>query len=160
MPHPDVRRVYYANYPASFAGAGWGFAVETGTHLLRLILSGLFDEYPNLRLILGHMGELLPYCLTRIERWLSPDNRHLERRVTDYIKENVWITTAGAFDTPAFLCARQALGIDRLLFSVDYPFDDNLRGVEFLHQLPITDNERELVAHRNADALLRLVPAT
>ena len=156
MPHPQVADVYYAPYAPSFAGAGWGFAVETGTHALRLILSGLFDEFPRLKLILGHMGELLPYCLTRIDRWLTPDFAHLQRSVTDYIKQNVWITTAGAFDAAAFICASHSMGIDRILFSVDYPFDDNHVGVEFLERLPISDHDRAKVAHTNADSLLRL----
>jgi predicted TIM-barrel fold metal-dependent hydrolase len=103
------------------------------------------------------MGELLPYCLGRIERWLGRDFGHLERRVTDYIQQNVWITTAGAFDVPAFICASHSLGVDRILFSVDYPFDDNGSGVEFLRRLPISDHDRDKVAHGNADALLRLV---
>ena len=156
MPPAVITEVYYAPYPPSFAGAGWGFAVETGTHALRLILSGLFDAYPRLKLILGHMGELLPYCLTRINRWLTPDFAHLQRPVTDYITQNFWITTAGAFDAAAFICASHSMGIDRILFSVDYPFDSNQSGVEFLHRLPISDHDRAKVAHSNADTLLRL----
>jgi predicted TIM-barrel fold metal-dependent hydrolase len=159
MPPPQVADVYYAPYAPSFAGAGWGFAVETGTHMLRLILSGLFDAFPRLKVILGHMGELLPYCLTRIDRWLTPDSAHLQRPVTDYIKQNVWITTAGAFDVPAFICASHSMGIDRILFSVDYPFDDNRSGVEFLGRLPISEHDRAKVAHVNADTLLGLTAA-
>lgn len=160
MPPAQITEVYYAPYGPSFAGAGWGFAVETATHTLRLILSGLFDAFPRLKLILGHMGELLPYCLTRINRWLTPDSAHLQRPVTDYIKQNIWITTAGAFDAPAFICASHSIGIDRILFSVDYPFDDNQLGVEFLRRLPISDHDRTKVAHANADALLRLVTSS
>jgi len=160
MPPLAISDVYYAPYSPSFAGAGWGFAVETGTHTLRLILSGLFDAFPRLKLILGHMGELLPYCLSRIDRWLTPDFAHLERPVADYITQNIWITTAGAFDAPAFIGASHSMGIDRILFSVDYPFDDNHRGIEFLQQLPISDHDREKVAHGNAENLLRLSTAS
>jgi len=118
FPHPAVTDTYYQEYRADFPGlptAGWGFGVETATQAIRLVLSGAFDAYPNLKIILGHMGEGLPFSLWRIDHALSrPSNRPLSFR--EQFSAHFWITTSGNFSTPALLCSMLELGVDRIMF--------------------------------------------
>jgi predicted TIM-barrel fold metal-dependent hydrolase len=139
--------VYYRDYPAMITGS-WGWQVETGTHLLRLICGGVFDRHPRLKIIVGHMGELVPYNLKRINlavtmgHWLiasqekkttdSEERIGMQKSLSYYMHQNVFITTSGVFDQVAFNCAFAQLGIDNILFSVDDPFSDNFEAVDFL----------------------------
>src|SRR5207302_10838119 len=124
IPHPAVIEAYYKDYVAQYPSllrAAWGFTVETATQGIRLVLSGVFDAYPNLKIILGHLGEGLPFTLWRIDESLSrPGNKPIKFRET--FSSHVWITTSGFFSTPALLCSMMELGVDRILFSIDYPF--------------------------------------
>ncbi len=159
-PTAEVMRAYYAGFetPVSLAlaTAGWGWHAETGLHVLRLILGGVFDRFPSLQVIIGHMGENIPFSLARADERLSPVATGLKRRVGDYFRENFYITTSGYFTDPPLLCALMVLGADRIMFSVDYPFSDNLRGRTFLDHAPISEADREKIAHGNAERLLGL----
>ena len=126
-PLPSQRRIY-EGYPA-LIGSAWGFAHETGTHAVRLMLSGLFDRYPNLRIILGHLGEGLPHLLPRLE-WRLHKQHHglgagkLKKKVSEYFSENFYVTTSGHFNTKTLLNALAEIGVERMMFSVDYPYED------------------------------------
>ena len=126
--------------------------------MLRLIVSGLFDRLPGLQLIIGHMGEGVPYALARSSSVLSRAAPGLKQPVADYFHTNVHVTTSGYFTLPPFRCALEVVGIDRLLYSVDYPFSPNTRGQEYLRSLAdvLTEDQLARFTHRNAEALLRL----
>jgi predicted TIM-barrel fold metal-dependent hydrolase len=164
-PPPAVQSAYYSGLPGDtgmlLSIAGWGWHAENGLHLLRLILSGVLDRLPNLQVIVGHMGEGVPYALARSNAILSPAARHLKRSVTETILAQVHVTTSGYFTRPPFDCARLVLGLDHLMYSVDYPFSPNTRGRDFLATLQstqpaLTTSEMETLTHSNAERLLRL----
>jgi 2,3-dihydroxybenzoate decarboxylase len=141
------------------AGPAWGWGAEVASHALRLIFGGVFDRLPGVNIILGHMGEGLPYWTTRLDsRWavVNKRGRHLDRRPSDYIRENVIVTTSGVCHVPALRCAIDTVGIDRVLFSADYPMEELGEAVDFLMTAPLTDEERAKIAHRNAESLLGL----
>jgi predicted TIM-barrel fold metal-dependent hydrolase len=161
VPPKGVRAAYYDGLPdeASFglAIAGWGWHAEVAVHILRLALSGALDRHPRLKLLIGHMGEGLPTMMERIERVFSAySSTHLERNVARAIVEQVWVSTSGFTNMPAFLSAFLTFGADRILFSVDYPFGHNVAAVTFLKNLPVSHEDRQKIAHQNADALLGL----
>jgi len=157
-PPPAVRQAYFEGLPeavaATLAGPGWGWHAETALHVLRMVVAGVFDRHPSLQLIVGHMGENLPFSLSRADATLSPVADHLQRRVADYVHEHLWVTTSAYFTLPPFECARSVIGIDRMLFSVDYPFADPVAGRRFLDSLPVPPADREKLAHANAERLL------
>src|SRR5262249_113540 len=132
VPHSAVVEAYYRDYVKDFPAlltAAWGFTVETATHGIRLVLSGVFDVYPDVKIMLGHMGEGLPFLLWRINHALSrPGNRPISFR--DQFSQHFYITTSGNFSTPALLCSMMELGVDRILFSVDWPFVQNIPGTK------------------------------
>jgi len=156
-----VRRAYYDGLPGqishAMAASAWGWHIETALQVLRLALSGALDRHPNLKIIIGHMGEALPFMLARAEEKLANEAaKSLRRTLTETILDQVWITTSGFFTIPPFLCALQTFGVDRILFSVDYPYSTNAAGRAFLDGLPVSPLDREKIAHGNADRLLRL----
>jgi uncharacterized protein len=160
-PPPDeVKKAYYGGLPGDLgfvlSTAGWGWHAETGMHCLRLIVSGLFDRFPKLKIIIGHMGEALPFYIVRAEDFLARSTTHLKRRVSEYFREHFYITTSGCFTLPPFLCALQAVGADRILFSVDYPYNSNTLGRAFLNALPVNAEELAKISHGNAEHLLKL----
>lgn len=159
-PPAAVRAAYYGDLPADvsavLATSGWGWHAETGLHALRLILAGVFDRLPTLQLIIGHMGEMIPFMLERSNDTLTPVASHLERPVAEYFVRHFHITTSGFFSEPPLLLAMQVMGADRILFSVDYPFSANERGRDFLERAPISPADKEKIAHLNAERLLRL----
>ncbi len=163
MPPAEVMSVYFGGLPGevanTLAGSGWGWHAETGLHALRLIASGTMDRYPGLKIIIGHMGENLPFSLARADKTLNPV-AGLPRRISEYFTANFYVTTSGYFTVPPFQCAMSVLGIDRLLFSVDYPFADNAAARQFLDTLPISEPDREKLAHGNAERVLGLPPGT
>ncbi|MDH4190922.1 MAG: amidohydrolase family protein [Betaproteobacteria bacterium] len=158
MPHPAVIEAYYKDYVKDFPTiltAGWGFTVETATQGIRLVLSGVFDAYPRLKIILGHLGESLPFSLWRIDDSLSREgNRRIAFR--DCFREHFYITTSGNFSTPALLCSMMEMGFDRIMFSVDWPFMENARGTKWMNELPISDEDRTKIQSGNARRLLRM----
>jgi 2,3-dihydroxybenzoate decarboxylase len=143
-------------YP-EMQGAVWGWDTDNSTHFLRLVLSGLFDRYPRLTIILGHMGELLPYYLWRIDRRIAAvGGGGLKRKPSEYFRSNLLITTAGVCQDSSLLCALAEMGDDRVLFSVDYPFEDAKLASAWIDAAPITDEQREKVCHGNAERALRI----
>jgi predicted TIM-barrel fold metal-dependent hydrolase len=158
-PHPAVMDAWFAPYTKDGLHlASWGFGVETGTHALRLIYSGLFDRFPRLQMILGHLGEMLPFAAHRIDRYFGLGGSglsHLAAAPSHYLRNNFYVTTSGNFSPAAFACTLEVVGPDRLMFSVDYPMDDNVAGAEFLANLPIDDEVRRKVAGGNALSLFR-----
>ncbi|HEV7422440.1 MAG TPA: amidohydrolase family protein [Mycobacterium sp.] len=136
-------------------GATWGWAFETGTHVLRLVMAGLFDAFPSLKIIVGHMGEMLPYGLWRLDdRYeLLGSPCALTHPPSYYVKRNVYVTTAGVNSYEPFQCVHSVMGIDHILFSVDYPYQYADQAVAFTDSLPIGDFERELLYHGNAERL-------
>lgn len=145
-------------------GPMWSWGIDTSTHVLRLIFGGVFDDFPSAKLLLGHMGEGLPYALWRLDSRWDFHNRHgitldLEYP-SHYLRRNLWVTTSGVCDDPPLRCAIDALGIDRVLFATDYPFEDLGTACAFIESAQMTDHERRRVTHQNAEELLRLTPAT
>lgn len=154
-PHPAVFEAYFKDYPV-LGYAPWGYAIETGTHVLRLILSGLFDEFPRLKMVIGHMGELIPFGLWRADGRLTPKYAHLKKSVRNYFLDHFSVTTAGVFSTPELMCTASVIGYDNMLFSVDYPFESNVEGVRWFNGLEIAESDRHKLAHGNAERLLKL----
>jgi len=158
VPHPAVVEAYYKDYLKAFPQlltAAWGFTVETATQGVRLVLSGVFDAYPRLKIILGHLGESLPFSLWRIDMALS---RGADRPSAfgDTFREHFWITTSGNFSTPALLCCVMEMGADRILFSVDWPFVPNPPGTKWMETVPLGTADREKILSGNAKRLLRM----
>ena len=157
LPQRAVIDAYYKDYAQKHPGilrAAWGFTVETATQGIRFVLSGVFDKHPGLKIVLGHMGEGLPFLLWRISHGLRATMR--EKTFRDIFCEHFWITTSGFFSDPALLCCVMEMGIDRILFSVDYPFAENPPGTEWLKTLPISGEDRAKLLHGNAQRLLKL----
>ena len=161
-PPPEVvRKAYFSGLAPEVAMllsiAGWQWHAELGLHTLRLIVSGLFDKLPELELIIGHMGEGLPYAMARSSGILSGP-AHLRQTVADYFKTNIHITTSGYFTQPPLQCALEVAGIDRTMFSVDYPFSGNERGRKFLEDAAQTLSAPELekLAGGNAAKVLKI----
>jgi predicted TIM-barrel fold metal-dependent hydrolase len=125
-------------------------------HVIRLILSGAFDRYPGLQLVIGHLGETLPFMLPRLERALPTELTRLDRPVGAYLRENVHYTFSGLNWTPAFLDLLLQVGADRIMFSTDYPYASMTEARTFLDRLPVSPAEKERIAHGNAERLLRL----
>jgi predicted TIM-barrel fold metal-dependent hydrolase len=157
-PLPSQRRIY-EGYPV-LADSPWGFGAETAAHTLRLILSGLFDRFPRLRIILGHMGEGLPFLLPRVEHRLrhsSPEVRGRQLQpVTFYLRENFYLTTAGAFRTQALIDTLLEIGSDRVLFSVDSPYETAQEQSDWFESLPISETDRRKIGRLNALQLMGL----
>ena len=160
QPPAELRSLLYSDLPGPVAGAlasnAWGWHAEAGLHALRLVVSGVFERHPGLKLIVGHGGEMIPFMLARIDDTLPPALTGLPEPPSSYFRRHVWITTSGMFSVPPVMCAVAVLGIDRVLFSVDYPFGANARGRELLDKLPISPAGKEKVAGANAASLLRL----
>ena len=159
-PPAVVYDTYYAGLPGDCGHPlsinGWGWHTETGLHVLRLILSGLFDRFPAQQVIIGHMGEDLPYSLARATGVLTPVAKHLQRPLHEYFHNNIHVTTSGYFTIEPFECALKIVGIDRLLYSIDYPFSAVTKGQAFLDLLALTPPDRVKFASGNAKRLLKL----
>lgn len=155
-PPQPVMDAYYSGLPGPLgfllSTAGWGW----GMHCLRLIISGVFDRFPKLKIIIGHMGENLPFSIARSEMVFGRGAPNLQRSVREYFCEHFYLTTSGYFTTPPFLCMQQVVGIDRIMFSVDYPFSANTLGREFLDNLAVGPVDMEKITHLNAERLLKL----
>jgi uncharacterized protein len=141
---------------AMLAGGGWGWHIETALHLVRMILGGVFDRHPKLQVVIGHLGESLPFMLPRLDKIMSTELTKLERPVAAYLRENVHYTFGG-FNYPAtFLDLLLEVGVGRIMFSVDYPYGAMAQAHAFLQQLPVSSEDRERIAHGNAEKLLGL----
>ncbi len=159
-PLPQVREPYYGglgkDLSARLSLFGWGWHNEAGVHVIRLMLSGAFDRHRDLQVISGHWGEMVPFYLQRMDDAMPADLTGLSRTLTDTYRQHVYVTPSGMLNLPHFTFIRDVLGIDRMMFSVDYPYLTNTGARRFLQTLPINDDEKAKFAHRNAEDLLRL----
>ena len=164
IPPADMIKPYLA-YPG-LATAMSGFAAEASLHAMRLICSGVFDIYPGLKIILGHLGEALPFWLWRLDSRFQEEKasdpasaeayKNLQKNPSQYFKDNFFVTTSGMFWEPVLTFTCSVLGIDKVLFAVDYPYESIKEAVEFIDSIPMGDNDKEQVCHLNAEKLLRL----
>lgn len=147
----------YQGHPWLY-GSAWAFSVETGTHALRLMGSGLFDRHPGIRVILGHLGELLPFNIWRTDHRLAvaPRGLDVQHSFGHYLRRNFYLTTSGNFRSPALLNTIQEVGADRLLFSADYPFEDLRHAATWFDGLELNENDLEKIGRTNAQRLLGL----
>jgi 2,3-dihydroxybenzoate decarboxylase len=158
QPHPGVIDIYYGDYVEQYPWlirAGWGYTVETATQGIRMVLAGVFDAYPRLKIILGHMGEGLPFHVWRVSQALSREGA-AAKTFRDYFCEHFYITTSGFFSSPALLCCIMELGADRIMFSVDYPFIDNLSAARWMDNAPVGPEDKKKILSGNARRLLKL----
>jgi predicted TIM-barrel fold metal-dependent hydrolase len=158
-PNAQVNAVYYQDYVKDFplvARPAWGYTVETATQAIRLILSGVFEKHPNLKVILGHFGETLPFLLWRIDSALRrPGGKQVDFR--GIFCKNFYVTTSGFFSNPALLCTMMEMGIDHILFAVDWPFVlDNKPAVDWIAGAPISADDKAKILSGNAKRLLRM----
>ena len=149
----------YVDHPW-LIGPTWQFAIETSAHALRLIGSGLFDAHPRLRIILGHLGEGLTFYLWRLDNrnnWMKKPNPYAaKKRVADYFRSNFHVTTSGHYSTPAFMNAITEIGVERVMFSVDYPFEDISDAATWFDALPLGEADRRKIGRTNALRLFNL----
>jgi predicted TIM-barrel fold metal-dependent hydrolase len=160
VPPPAVVEASFGGFSppvtAMFASAGWGWHIETGVHLLRMILGGVFDRHPKLQVVIGHLGEGIPFMMPRLQKNFPTEMTKLARPMGDYLRENVHYTFGG-FNFPAtFLDLLLEVGADRIMFSVDYPYGSMTEARAFLEQLPVTAADKERIAHGNAERLYGL----
>lgn len=156
--HPGVQEAYYAPYAHEYTTlpqAALGFTCEMMTAAVRLVLSGVFEAHPNLKLVLGHMGEGLPFLLERVDESLARNTKGV-RRFRDTFCRGFHITTSANFSTPALLCAMMEMGVDRILYAIDWPFIGNEEGRRWIDGAPISADDRAKILHRNARKLLKL----
>lgn len=157
-PLPRDAKIYEGH--AWLLGPVWAFGQETAVHALRLMGSGLFDAYPRLQIVLGHLGENLPYGLWRVDNangWVPNRNPYAAKRpMRDYFRENFNLTTSGNFNTPTLIAAIAELGVDRIMFSVDWPFENVDHGVNWFDACPISENDRVKIGRENARRLFKL----
>jgi 2,3-dihydroxybenzoate decarboxylase len=132
----------------------WGF--ETGSHALRLVFSGLFDRFPRARVALGHLGETLPYLLWRFDSRSKLYGVKLGQKPSDYIKQNIVVTTSGMCSAEPLACAMAALGADRVMFAADYPFEQAAEAGKFMDETPLDEGLRKDIAFSNAYSHLGL----
>jgi predicted TIM-barrel fold metal-dependent hydrolase len=141
-------------------GPSWAFGQETAVHALRLMGSGLFDAHPKLNVVIGHMGEGLPYSMWRIDnhnKWMRVQNSYpAKRKIADYFRENFYITTSGNFRTQTLIDAMLEIGADRILFSTDWPFENIDHASDWFDAAPISEIDRQKIGRDNARALFKL----
>ncbi len=140
----------------TLATAGWGWHVNTATHVLRMILGGVFDRHPTLQMIIGHMGETTSFMLPRFDATLKPELTGLKHPVSTYLRENFHYTFANFNDEATYANLVAQVGVGRVTFSTDYPFGSMKAARVFFDNLPLTHTDRASISHRNAEALLSL----
>lgn len=155
-PAPATTRLYEGR--PELIGPLWSFTVDAATQALRLIVSGVFDQFPRLTIILGHLGETLPYLLGRLDsRWqFYTGERQVREKPSYYVRNNFLVTTSGIFYDPALLCAIAAVGVERVLFAVDFPYEQNKAGAAWLDAAPISVEGKQKIASLNAEHWLHL----
>ena len=160
VPAKPVAEVLYGGFSPAvsgmFAAAGWGWHIETGVHLIRMILGGVFDRYPKLQVVVGHLGEGVPFMLERLNRNLPTQMTKLERPLAAYLRENVHYTFAGFNFTATFLDLLLEVGVERIMFSCDHPYGSMAEARAFLDRIPVSSADRVRIAHANAEQLLNL----
>lgn len=162
-PLPAVQQPYYSGFnkdvTARLSLYGWGWHNEAGIQVLRLILSGALDRYPDLRIISGHWGEMVPFFLQRLDDALPRAVTGLQRSVSQTYRDQVFVTSSGMLNLPHFKFIYEVLGAERILFAIDYPYLTMTGARAWLEALPVTESEREMMAYGNAEHLLRLSSA-
>jgi len=161
LPPKAVYDAYYSNLPKQAGDflsiAGWGWHSETALHTLRLIVSGTLDKYPKLKLIIGHMGEMLPMMMVRSDKMFGVDQGgNNQRSIIQTLRDQVYITTSGLFTQPPLQVAIDTFGIDNIMFSIDYPFSSNEQGRQYLDSMQLSTEDMEKLTHGNADRVLKL----
>ena len=158
----EVQEAYYMSDAYSFvvgsefASAGYGWHSEVGIQIVRLILSGIFDKLPNLKVISGHWGETIPAFLDRMDIILDQSITGLKKTVSEYYKEHVYITPSGIMSADQLEFIVKLMGADHVLYAVDYPYMKPENVYEFLTESRLSDDEKELIAYKNAERLLHL----
>ena len=157
-PSPSMIRPYLE---PGLEGAIWGFAAETGLHMLRIIVSGVFDRFPRLRFVIGHLGEGLPFWLFRLDHMqdavlANRGQNRLRRKISEYMRENVYVTTSGMAWEPAILFCHAVLGADRVLYAMDYPYQFVPEEVQVTDRLPLSDADKKKLYQSNAEAVFSL----
>jgi len=159
IPLQTVMDAYYADYTKEFPmviRAAWGFTVETATLAIRMVLSGVFDKYPDLKIVLGHLGETLPFLLWRIDQSLQRPGASRKLSFRDVFSKHFYLTTSGNFSNPALMCCVQEMGVDRILFAIDWPFVANPLGTEWIETIPLCEEDKVKILCGNAQRLLRM----
>lgn len=155
--HPTVSYMQKFNdYGYPMAAPALGFTADTMAAIIRMILSGMFDEMPNLKVVLGHFGEALPFLMERMDNrftWLKCPEQKNEKKVSEYFGTNIFVTTSGNASIPAFECTRSVLGIDSIMLGTDYPFERMEDCIAFLESCPMTEEEKEKLYYKNAEKL-------
>lgn len=158
-PSPAMREPY-RRYQLEHAI--WGYAVEVGLHAVKLLMSGVFDKYPNLRIVIGHMGENVPYALYRMD-WMhahySFDRPKLKLTPSEYFRRNFTITTSGVNWVPALQFCIGVLGADNIMWAVDYPYQETVEATRWLDEARISDEDKAKIFHRNAERIFKIPPA-
>jgi predicted TIM-barrel fold metal-dependent hydrolase len=161
-PLPQVQEAYYGGFSPGVSAwlslGAWGWHNEAGVHVLRLILSGAFEKHPDLQVISGHWGEMVPFFLQRLDDALPPKTTGLSGTITEIYRNHVWVTPSGIGGLPHFEFVYEVVGADRIIWSVDYPYLTLEGAREFVEKLPVSDADREKMAHLNAERLFKLVP--
>ena len=159
-PPQAITDVYYAGFSPmvieAFSTAGWGWHIETGVHIVRMALGGVFDQFPNLQIVVGHMGEALPFMLPRMDNIMSVEVTKVKRPISAYLRENVYYTFSAFNFNQNFLDLMLQVGVDRIMFSADYPYAPMAEARAFLDHLPISTADRERIAHGNAERLFKM----
>lgn len=163
--HPNVpvlavQQAYYAGLgdevSAHLSVSGWGWHHEAGVQLLRMILSGVFDRLPGLQVISGHWGEMVPFFLQRLDQVLPSSLTGLQQTISDTFRRNVWVAPSGIFHKAHFNFVREVVGLDRIVWAVDYPYLE-LEGTRaFLDELDLSESEMHQITHANAERLFHL----
>ena len=157
-PAPNMAKAFK---PYHLEHAIWGYAVETGLHGIRLIVSGIFDRFPKLKIVLGHMGENIPWSLYRLD-WMHErasvrmDRPKLKKKPSDYFKEHFYITTSGMNWDPTLLFAINVLGADRVIWAIDYPYQEAMEATNWMNNAPISDEDKEKIFHGNAERVFHI----
>jgi 5-carboxyvanillate decarboxylase len=152
----------YEDYGFALAGPAWGFSAEASLHAMRLIYSGVFDRYPDLKIILGHLGEGLIFWIYRVDfsfkkPWMDEEVRPIIKRPpSEYIRRNIFVNNSGMYSVPAFMSVFLELGADRMMFAADYPYENIEEAARFIEQVPISQVDREKIQHSVAENLFRL----
>lgn len=160
FPPREVSRVCYCGFSeivsTRFACAAWGWHADSGVQVIRMILSGVFDRHPALIIISGHWGEMVPWYLERLQEALPKSVTGLQCEISEYYRRNIYVTPSGMFSMNQLRYIVDTLGADRVMFSVDYPFIPNTGAREFLEHAPLCQEDKEKIAHRNAETLFRI----
>jgi len=160
LPLPAVQAPYYGGFErelsARLAMFAWGWHNEAGIQVIRMLLAGVFDRYPGLQIISGHWGEMVPFFLQRLEDSIPQEASGLKRPIVQTYREHVYVSPSGMLTLPHFQFLYTLMGAERILYSIDYPYQSLDGAGDFIERLPVSDTEKALIAHGNAERLLGL----